>query len=264
MAFGLTSTPKYKWLKFSRHVLLYVLKDDPLARVAPPSADELETYVAAIGNKYPILGDQKVWGAADGLKIRLQQSTNWAIQNRYYNEWQGSTYINSVFVFGPDGKIRICTINCPGTWHDSTMADYGVYEEMEQLYDSHGVKVVVDSAFNLRGKAFLIKSSQEDPMNNGAAGVQLNRAATSLRQLSEHGMRMIQGQFPRLKDPLLLEEYDERRVILTLMVLLYNYQTSTVGVNEILNSFMSRTEGFYSYQIPETANELFDANPTNI
>ena len=58
---------------------------------------------------------------------------------------------------------------------------------------------------------------------------------------------MIQGQFPRLKDPLQLEEFGERKVVITLMILLYNYQTSKVGMNQILNTFMSETKGFKSY-----------------
>lgn len=257
MAFGLTSTPMYRWLKFSRKLLLVILGKHPLAKVTAPSKEELEKYVVAIGVKYPILWMERVWGAADGLKVPLQQSSNWAVQNQYYNGWQGATYINNVFVFAPDGRIRICLINAPGTWHDSTMADYGVYEKVEELYDSHRVKIVVDSAFNLNNKPFLIKSAQEDPVGT-ARGVQLNRAATSVRQLSEHGMRMIQGQFPRLKDKLEFEEFGDRKVILNLMVLLYNYTSTTIGINQIKNSFMSETAGFKSYEISVTANEVFN------
>ena len=70
----------------------------PQASVLPPSSEEeLHTFVGAIGSKYPILARENVWAAADGLKIRLQQSTNWAIQNRYYNGWHGTTYVNCVF-----------------------------------------------------------------------------------------------------------------------------------------------------------------------
>ena len=260
MAFGLTSTPMYKWLKFGRKILLFVLQNHPLAKIQPPSRDELQNYVDAISAKYPVLGEEKVWGAADGLKLQLQRSSDWTVQNRYYNGWKGATFVNSVFVFAPDGSIRICTLNAPGTFHDSTMADYGIYQKMEQLHEEYGVKVVVDSAFNLSGKPYLIQSSQDDPLDAGARGITLNRAATSVRQLSEHGMRMIQGQFPRLKDPMVLEDFGERRVILNLMVLLYNYQTKETGINEILNSFMSRTQGFHSYHynITETANEVFN------
>ena len=86
------------------------------------------------------------------------------------------------------------------------------------------------------------------------------RAATSVRQLSEWGMRMIQAQFPRLKDPLHYEENGERRVILSLMTRLYNYNVSKVGVNQILNVFMREEQGHYSYfggrMINENANNL--------
>lgn len=48
------------------------------------------------------------------------------------------------------------------------------------------------------------------------------------------------------------------------MVLLFNFQASTVGINQILNSFMSQTEGFYSYGvITETANDLFTCEQDN-
>ena len=82
-------------------------------------------------------------------------------------------------------------------------------------------------------------------------------------------MRMIQGQFPRLKDNLQLDEFHERKVIMNLMVLLYNYQTSKIGINTILNSYMSRTDGFDSYaftssgerfSIDDSANGIFGAS----
>jgi len=161
--------------------------------------------------------------------------------------------VNSIFCFAPDGKIKICTINCPGSWHDSTQADYGVYKKLEDVYDRTGGKIVVDSAFQFQVKDYLIKSSQEDPVLNDATeeesalAIVINSQATGLRQLSEWGMRMIEGQFPRLKDNCQLEDYGERKVILHLMVMLYNYQTSKVGLNQIMNVFMSKTPGFQSY-----------------
>jgi hypothetical protein len=263
LAFGLTSSPMYEWLRFGRRTLLYAIQDHPDAVVKPPTGAEVDSYVEAVGNKYPLLAEERVWGAMDGLKIPLQQSSHWLAQSQFYNGWQGSTYVNNVFCFAPDGKIRCATINCPGSWHDSTQADYGVYDKLENIYNLYGGKVVVDSAFGLQGRSFLIKSSQQDPARPGAtrqqAGreLQLNRDATSLRQLSEWGMRMIQGQFPRLKDDFPYEEFGERKLVMHLVVLLYNYQTAKVGINQILNTFMSKTEGFYSYSITETANEEF-------
>ena len=78
-----------------------------------------------------------MWGAADGLKVLIQQSNNWMTQNRFYNGWKDSSYVNGVFVFAPDGLIRMATINCPGSWHDSQMAEYGMYGKMEEVYKEH-------------------------------------------------------------------------------------------------------------------------------
>ena len=96
MAFGLTSSPMYKWLKYSRCVLLYVLQHHPFARISLPTEEEVNLYILAIGKIYKALANERVWAAADGLKTPLQKSVDWAIQNRYYNGWQGSTYVNSV------------------------------------------------------------------------------------------------------------------------------------------------------------------------
>ena len=46
------------------------------------------------------------------------------------------------------------------------MADYGVYDKIEMIYDKFGAKVVVDSAFKIsRSKEYIIKSSQENPLD---------------------------------------------------------------------------------------------------
>ena len=75
-----------------------------------PHDEEVEAYVAAIQRKYEeTLGRKKVWGAADGLKNRIKQSTNWAIQRMHFNFWVCDTYINSVLVFVPDKKICMTT-----------------------------------------------------------------------------------------------------------------------------------------------------------
>mmetsp|Transcript_21055 Transcript_21055/g.58541 ORF Transcript_21055/g.58541 Transcript_21055/m.58541 type:complete len:322 (-) Transcript_21055:28-993(-) len=236
MAFGLTSTPMYKWLKYGCKILLCALQTDLVAVVKLPTNEQTELYIDALARKYPVLRRHRVWAACDGIKLPIQRSGNWMKQNRFYNGWTAGTYVNCVFVFCPDGRIRACTLNAPGCWHDSTQADYGMYQKMKEMYDQYRAKVVVDSAFNLSAKDFLIKSSQLDPPSE--EGVVLNRAVTSVCQLSEWGMRQIQGGFPRVKDLFFLEELGERKIILHPMVLLYNFQTSKVQVNTILNTFI--------------------------
>ena len=119
------------------------------------------------------------------------------------------------------------------------MTDYGVYEAMERVYLNTGGKVVVDSTFNINTRGeFIIKYTERDPDDDIALLV--NRDATSVRQLSEWGMWMIQGQFPRIRDPIKYEERGERKVILRLLIHLYNIQASQVGINQIMNSFLEK------------------------
>ena len=63
---------------------------------------------------------------------------------------------------------------------------------------------------NVKGAKFFILSQQNDPdifptMTENVHAIVINREATAIQQLSEWGMQMIQGQFPRMKERLLLE-----------------------------------------------------------
>ena len=140
------------------------------------------------------------------------------------------------FIFSSKKKINIAPLNAPGTFHDSTMVDYDIYEKIQQVYNDTEGKVVEEPAFNISEKDYLIKYSQQDPADGHALLV--NQDATSVRQLSDWGMRMIQGSFPRLANRIKYEEREDRKVNVYLMVHLYTYQTSQVGINQILNSFL--------------------------
>ena len=255
--FGQTSSPMYLWLKFGRRILLKSLINDDDAKLDVPNEEKLTTFTEAIGNKYPELPN--VWGAMDGLKLNVQESGKVYQQNQYYNGWTHGHYVNSLFVFGPDGKIYICVLNAPGTFHDSTIADYHVYDSLEEIYLRTGCKVVVDSAFGGKNRAYLEKSSQSDPVDANCEVILKNRAATSIRQLSEWGMRMIQSSFPRIADTLVFENTGNRRVVMRLMIHLYNFQCAQVGINQILNSFMTTDSGYFDNDfISRDANYIID------
>jgi hypothetical protein len=177
----------------------------------------------------------------DGLKLRLQKSGDHKIQNIFFNGWTHDHYVSNLFLFSPDGKIRACYINAPGTMHDSTMASWsGIYDKIDALFESAGAKVVVDSAFSSEGRNSMIKSYQSNIDNRGNVrqNSQIQRQATSVRQMAEWGMRGLQASFPRLRDRLNYEQRGERRLILELMVYLYNYRASVVGLNQIQSVFM--------------------------
>ena len=70
----------------------------------------------------------------------------------------------------------------------------------------------------------------------------VNREATAMRQSAEWGMRALQSSFPRLKDRITYEETGERKIILKMMVLLFNLRSRRVGINQILNTYMPALE----------------------
>ena len=59
------------------------------------------------------------------------------------------------------------------------------------------------------------------------------RDATSMRQSAEWGTQAFQSSMPRLKDPMKFETHGERRVTLTMMILLYNFRARAVGINQL-------------------------------
>jgi DDE superfamily endonuclease len=243
LIFGLTAGHLSLWMRFGRRLLLRVLREDRNGAVVMPDVDEIDRFMNAINVKYPAL--HNCWGAMDGLKLRVERSGDYRIQNMFFNGWQHDHYISNLFLFSPDGKIRACYINAPGTMHDSQMAKWGnVYSKIDELFDETGAKIVVDSAFSSESRQSMFKSWQSNIDNQGYVrqNSQVQKQATAVRQLSEWGMRGLQASFPRLKDRMVWEEKGERRLILEMIVRLYNYRASVVGLNQIQSVFMPSLE----------------------
>ncbi len=142
----------------------------------------------------------------DGLKIPIQKSGDESTQNAYYNGWLHSHFIGYMLVFSPLGGVVACTLNAPGSWHDSYIAENGkFYDKLKKIYDEFGGIAVVVAAFSKKHCPFMIKSGKWKP---GKTVIQttIHSQATSLRQSAEWGMRAVKGSFPRLKDKLLLCE----------------------------------------------------------
>eukprot|EP00957_Ditylum_brightwellii_P114825 8755498-Ditylum_brightwellii.AAC.1 len=80
-------------------------------------------------------------------------------------------------------------INLPGDTHDSTAARYGFfYNKLEDFFKKYGGKCVIDSAFSLMRRSYLLESSRTDATSEDSHGMMLNAEATSLRQMAEWGM----------------------------------------------------------------------------
>ena len=238
--FGFTGTHANVWLRFGRRMLLKTLYEYPLAIPSWPNGNKIEEMKGIVGLKHPSLGIEGVFCVADGLKLWFQSCAGLEEQGMYYNGWNHGHQITNLFVFGVDGRILRCVVNVPGSVHDSVLCDWGgVYDDMEEIYEATGGKCCVDSAFSGSGD-YLIKSAQDITRAKMPAEVVLITEATSLRQAAEWGMRALQSAFPRLKDTIRYEVDGgtERKIMLKLVVLLYNFRVEHVGLNQIRNTYV--------------------------
>jgi hypothetical protein len=164
--FGMTAGCLSLWLRFGRRLLIQILCNNERSCPLMPTDNEIAGFVSAISTKYP--ARTNCWGAIDGLKLRLQRSGNNKIQNLFFNSWMHNHYVCNLFLFSPDGKIRACYVNAPRTMHDSTMASWsGIYKKLDDLYETTGAKVVVDSAFASEHCQSVYKSYQSNIDNQG-------------------------------------------------------------------------------------------------
>ena len=69
-------------------------------------------------------------------------------------------------------------------------------------------------------------------MPGSAEEIVVHADATSMRQSAEWGMRSFQASFPRIKDRMLYEENGERKIILEMLVYLFNYRANHVGISQ--------------------------------
>eukprot|EP00536_Pseudo-nitzschia_multiseries_P001358 jgi/Psemu1/3187/gm1.3187_g len=104
---------------------------------------------------------------------------------------------------------------------------------MQEMFDEYGAMLTVDAAFKVRLSNYLIQSLQADQV----------------------GAKALMGNSGGLKDRLLLEDFGDQKVILNMMMLLYNYQTSTVDHNQILNVSMYKKDGYFSYDTKPTEDD---------
>ena len=146
LVFGLTYSNLSVYLRFGIRLMVETFRKDPLARVAIPSREDIETFKVAFAKRHPLLND--CWATMDGIKLYLQLSGNSDIQERFYNGWTHDHYVTSVFCFCPDGTIPIAFFKVPGCVHDSQVAEFGrIYDKLENVYCTTGGMCCVDSAF---------------------------------------------------------------------------------------------------------------------
>ncbi len=91
---------------------------------------------------------------------------------------------------------------------------------------------------NLLSSHCKIMSSNQLSRSEQLRDVQEKRAATSMQQTAEWGMRGLLASFPCLKDQFAYEERGEQRITLKLFVLLFILHARMVGINQICNAYI--------------------------
>jgi hypothetical protein len=155
LVFSLTYTNLSVYSRFGICLIVETFSNDPLTRVTIPSADEIESFIAAFAERHPLLNN--CWAMMDGLKLYLQQAGNQEIQERFYNGWVHDHYVTAVFCFCPDGTIPIAFVHVPGLVHGSQVVELGkIHQKFEQVYKTTGGKCCVNSAFGNLKRDYLL------------------------------------------------------------------------------------------------------------
>lgn len=111
-----------------------------------PTCREFYAYTHSVLLKYYCLLD--VYAEADGLNLCLEQSGDAVFQGLLCNEWKFDHFVTNAFVFSPAGTVIACTYNCPGSFHDSTVADWGEgYDRLDVFHGKYSDRIVVSSIF---------------------------------------------------------------------------------------------------------------------
>ena len=214
------------------------LQHHPAARIQFPNIQEIQQLCELVRVREPSVDD--VFGFLDGLALPVQCSPDLHVQNAFYNGYYGDTMVNNIILFAPTGKIIYAVFNCPGSWHDSIVA-----EPLKQLIVDMDVpyKICVDQGFPRSG---VLQDKFVGPLSKKArrqlspilrkAILEIHNKYVSLRQSSEWGMRGLQGTFSRLKARLSSDKF-KRSLLIYSILLLSNFRIEFAGLNQIATVF---------------------------
>lgn len=137
------------------------------------------------------------------------------------------------------GEIIFCSLNAPGSWHDSRVAANIYRKLIEDTPENHFL--IADTAFprtlqSIQGRIHApMKQGEKLPDNprDRAKALALNADLVNCRQAAEWGMRAIQGSFGRLKIPLPISNEKRRKTLLQVVFRLHQVRVQLVGINQI-------------------------------
>lgn len=238
LIFGVVPTTATVAIRKLMKLICEKLKRHPASEVSFPDDNEMRVYANMVQFREPMVNN--VIGFVDGLSLAVQCSDDILQQNAAYNGYSHDTCVTNVFAFSPLGKIMYCAYNYPGSWHDSTVAQDLINIVVEKI----GVYALcVDQGFprsgDLHGR-FVGPMSKKMKRNLSPELAEylipMHERYISLRQASEWGMRALQGTFSRLKSRMTSCTKKRKKIIFSI-ILLHNFRTQYVGLNQIATVF---------------------------
>jgi len=181
-------------------------------------------------------------------------------QNKNYNGYRHDIHLNNVLAFAPTGKIIYAALNYPGSWHDSQVAE-GLVEIV--IATIGAFCMCVDQGFPRSGELFEkfvgpISKKAKKQLNPLLRDLLMARSGlfTSLRQAAEWGMRALQGSFSRLKARLSSDKKKRGMIVLSI-ILLHNFRTEYVGLNQIATVFNPEYEQYINLENYDRIRDYF-------
>jgi hypothetical protein len=238
LIFGVLPNTVTATIKKMARRLVLALQHQQAAKIKFPTVEEIQDLCEMVRHREPMIDD--VFAFLDGIALPIQCSPDENVQNAFYNGYYGDTMVNNIILFAPTGKIIYAVFNCPGSWHDSTVAEplKQLVLDLDLIY-----KICVDQGFPRSGAFYdrfvgpLSKRARRSlsPILRKII-LQLHNKYVSLRQSSEWGMRGLQGSFSRLKSRL-TSDCRMRYLIIYSILLLSNFRIEYSGLNQIATVF---------------------------
>ncbi len=249
LIFGITPSACSRIVNKMLHRVVNRLRYHRSARVKFPNEAKMQEFAAMIEFSEPIAKD--VIGFMDGVSMASECTDERLTQNAYYCGYDCDTMVNNIFAYGPDGKVFFCAINYPGSWADGTLTRRFLPHIKKRIGE---YKICVDQGFPRSGDASGIlvgpvpeRSARRLHRDMRDHLLALSNVYTSLRQASEWGMRGLQGSFPRCKKRLPSNSLVRRRVIESI-VLIHNFRTECIGLNQIKTVFDPEYERYQTLE----------------
>jgi hypothetical protein len=241
LVFGCTHADVSRDLDDGMDALMGALRSCPEARVIWPSPETIERFVRLI-TSLEAYGERGIaeclpFAFVDGLRLAQLHPGDARKQNMSYLGWLHMVCVENILMFAPDGTIIDCILGLPGRWHDMAAATYVIDHLQNPGMNPNQRCALADDGFFSARTASLLATRDFQPLGVVVppdARRTFQKWQTRARQPAEWGMRVLQGTWCRITEPLPTNDLKRNR-ILECVVLLHNLVARAVpgGHNQI-------------------------------